>query len=106
LYLAYDSECVGPQVALVVGGFVLARAAEGLTRESSRDDINGAAPRLTVKGSGVVPDWEGRCCPIFLSSHEDFSAERIFFNRAYDSVTKQPCRLNSSTSASEKLQDI
>lgn len=88
-HLANDSDGVGPEVAVVVGSALPAGDAERLAGETGRDDIHNSTPRLTVEGSHVVPDGERRQRPVFLSSHEYFSAVRVDFNRAHDSVSKQ-----------------
>jgi len=56
LNLAKDSLNVIPEPALVVHPSLFSCCAEGLTRESRRDDIHDATPWFAVKGGNVIPD--------------------------------------------------
>lgn len=89
-YLPNDSECLGPEVALVVGSTGMSGQREWLAGEVSTDGINDAIERPSVEGADVVPDREGWEEPLLLSSKEDLSAVRITLHRCNDRVTKQP----------------
>jgi hypothetical protein len=55
-YFANDPDGVRPQISLVGFPFPLSSHREGLTRESSRDNIHLSTPLCTIECSDIVPD--------------------------------------------------
>jgi hypothetical protein len=58
LYFANDTDCLWPEVAVVVRAFSLSRDRERLARETRSDNVNAAIPGKPVERSGVIPDRE------------------------------------------------
>jgi len=54
-HVSNDPGNVWPDPSLVIDTELLARDAEGLTRESRSDDVHSATPRWDVKGDEIVP---------------------------------------------------
>lgn len=66
-----DAGDLGPEVAGIIGATALSRCAEGLTRISGEDDVEGAAKGTGIEAAQIVPDW-GRCeIPCALGGDED-----------------------------------
>jgi hypothetical protein len=66
--LANDASHFSPHAgALAFKSFALAGCADVLAREAARNHVNSAAPRSSVKGANVIPNWERRECAFILS---------------------------------------
>jgi len=53
--------------ALAFESFAFACCTDVLTRKPARNHVNSAAPRSSVKGANVIPNWERRECAFILS---------------------------------------
>src|SRR5206468_1973689 len=77
-----------------------------LAWESSRNDINTAAPWATVKGSHVIPDREGRERSVVLAGQKNASGVGVDFDGAHGPPSQKSPAKYSATSAREKCQLI
>jgi hypothetical protein len=102
-HLANDSRLFFPQAASCpVDSFSGAvRGADILTRESARDDIHQSTPRLAVKGSHVVPDWERFEASIVLSGEQHAPGILVNFDGADGSPSTEFAPKYSASSACE-----
>jgi hypothetical protein len=82
------------------------RAADVLTRESSRYHLSNSVPRSSVKRANVIPDREGGQRSVVLTCKQYALAAVVFFDGAHSSPSKEFASENSSTSAREKSQLI
>ena len=80
--------------------------ADVLAGKSARNDVNTSAPRISVKGSNVIPNREGRKKAVVLSGGKNACCVGIPLNGANGSPSKQLSSEYSSTSAREKSQLI
>jgi hypothetical protein len=60
-----DSGDGGPEVPLVIDSPLLSGDGEGLTGETSREDIHSATPRFAVERDKVIPDRSRSQPPFF-----------------------------------------
>jgi hypothetical protein len=77
-----------------------------LARKPARNHVNKSAPRLSVKGANVIPNWERRESAFVLSGGEYASGKWVPFNGTNGSPPEQLAAEYSSTSAREKSQLI
>jgi hypothetical protein len=82
----------------------LAGDADVLARESSRHHVNSASPRSAVKGSHVIPDWEGRKASVVLPGHQYIAGVGIEFDGADGAPSKQVPPENAATSPGEQSE--
>ena len=76
-----DAGDLGPEVAGIIGATALSRCAEGLTRISGEDDVEGAAKGTGIEAAQIVPDW-GRCeIPCALGSDENSAGPVLPFDK-------------------------
>ena len=102
LYFANDPSKLAPKPRLLAfDAFAFASDADVLARESARHHVNTSAPRLSVKGSHVIPDREGFKTFVVLSSHENVSGIGLVFDSADCSPSEQLAAEYSATSARE-----
>ncbi len=65
---ANDSGHFSPHAAaLSVQAFAFPGCADILARKPARNHVNSAAPRSSVKGANVIPNWERRECAFILA---------------------------------------
>ena len=75
LNLPNDALDIRPEPPLVLGAELLARGADGLTWEASRDEIHNSAPRSAVEGCEIVPDRSSIQGRLFHPCHESGRCE-------------------------------
>jgi hypothetical protein len=75
--------------------------ADVLAGESATDDIDVAAPRVSVEGLNIVPDWEGFKAPVALSGEEDASGVGINLNSADGAPSKELSTQDASSCPSK-----
>lgn len=89
LNLANDSVHFVPQAAaLAFQASAFSSHGNILTRETTGDDVNLAAPWGAIEGADVIPQWEEGEDAVPLALHED--AARVFFN--FDSADGIPAK--------------
>ena len=69
--LADDAGDLGPEVAGIIGATALSRCAEGLTRISGEDDVEGAAKGTGIEAAEIIPDRGWGEIPGALCGDED-----------------------------------
>jgi hypothetical protein len=103
--ICHDSAHFRPKIIGRV--FSCCGVAVSLARKSSSDDINNPAPRLSVKGTNVIPYWEwGSKASVILPLCKSASAVPIQLDSADCSESKHLRCKQASTSAREKSQLI
>jgi hypothetical protein len=106
-YFTNDAGHFHPEPGLLsVDPSALAGGADVLAGEAARNDINTAAPRATVKGLHVRPNWEWLEKAIVLSLSKNGRCVGIKFNGADGSPPEELPPEYSATSAREKSQLI
>jgi hypothetical protein len=60
-----------------------------LAGESAAHNVNESAPRLAVKGSHVIPDWELGQDAVALSLQQDFPAVRFNLDSAHAGMSEK-----------------
>lgn len=103
--LANDPCHFSPQARAVSSeSSTLAGGTDVLTREASRNHVNKAAPRSSVKTAHVRPNWEWSEGSIVLSLRQNLCGVGITFNCAHGSPSQEMASEDASTSACEKSQ--
>jgi hypothetical protein len=105
--LANDPSKFRPEArALPLDPGSLSGCADVLARETSRNDINKAAPWSSVKTAHVRPNRERVEHSIVLSLRQNLCGVGITLNGAHGSPSEEVASENASTSACEKSQLI
>jgi hypothetical protein len=106
-YLANDARHLPPESgAGAVDACAVSSGADVLAGKPSRNDINTAAPRSSVKGSHVIPDGKRRQASVVLSRHKNACGVGVALDGADGSPPEQVPAEDASTSAREKSQLI
>jgi hypothetical protein len=106
-YFANDARHVLPHSAsLSINPRATAGAANVLARETSRNHVNNASPRLAVKGCHVIPNGERFQVAVVLSRHKNACCVAVPFDGANCSPAEEFAAEYSATSAREKSQLI
>jgi hypothetical protein len=101
-HLADDSPHVAPESgALTIEPVSVASDGDVLAREAARHDIHQTAPRSSVEGSHIVPDWEGGQVAVVLSGHEDGASVWLDFDGADGSPPEEFAPEYAASSACE-----
>ena len=101
-YLANHSRHLAPEPgAFAVDACALAGAADVLTGEPARDDVNASSPRSPVEGAHVVPDGEAGEVSVSLACEEDASAVGIKLDSADGAVAEEEVCEDASTGPGE-----
>jgi hypothetical protein len=101
-YLANDPGKLCPQpTAFAVEPCAFSGATNVLAGKSAADNVNASAPRFTVEGSHVVPDWERGEASVALSGEQDASRVGINLDSADGAPSEEHASENASSSASE-----
>jgi hypothetical protein len=99
---ANDARHVGPHTRALSGdSCAFPGNADVLARETSRHHVNSAAPRSSVKGLHVIPNWERREGSIVLSCDKDGLGVRFPLNSTNASMPEQLAAENAASSACE-----
>jgi hypothetical protein len=107
LYLAYDPCKLGPQSTSFSGNSgTFSGRANILTWKAARNHVNNSAPRLSVKSSHVIPNWERSEASVILPCDKYIAGVFIEFDCADGFPSEQLAAEYSATSAREKSQLI
>jgi hypothetical protein len=100
-----DEACdVGPEVALVLVGSLLAGDGEGLARVAASDAVHEASPRASVEGSEVTPDR--RCVqPPFFHAADQYAGRIGFPLDVTDRARIEACSGESVVQAEVEASD-
>jgi hypothetical protein len=105
--LANDARHVGPHArALAADARSFACDADVLAREAARNHVNTPSPRVSVKGSNVIPNREGREKSVVLSLGKNACGVGFPLDSADRAPSEEVSSKNAATSACEKSQLI
>ena len=82
-----DAGNLGPEVAGIVGTSALACCAEGLTRISGEERVEGAAEGPGIEAAEIIPDWRRGEIPGALGRDEDGTGPFLPFDKGAGVIT-------------------
>jgi len=87
--------------AFAVDACALAGAADVLTGEPARNDVDSPAPRSPVEGTHVIPDGEAGEVSVSLAGEEDAAAVGIKLDSADGAMAEEEVGEDASTGSGE-----
>lgn len=101
-YFANDALHFSPEsAALAIKPVSVSGDTDVLAGEAAADDIHEAAPRLAVKGSHVIPDWEAWQDSVALSGEQFFLVVRFNLDSTDAGMSEKDSAEDSSAAASK-----
>jgi hypothetical protein len=99
-----DAGDLGPEVTGVISAATLSGSAEGLTRISGEDDVEGTAKGPGIEAAQVIPDWRGCKVSGALGGDEDASGVSLPFDEGASVISgsgKHEAQIQASAACAE-----